>query len=78
MTAGEPLLTPAGLHRCYGSTPAGKSALLHCLAGIVVPDAGTITHRGGELSGPVRGHHADRHGGHGLPRPGGPPRTAAS
>ncbi|MFF7209451.1 ABC transporter ATP-binding protein [Streptomyces sp. NPDC008238] len=33
-----------------GPSGSGKSTLLHCLAGIVVPDAGTITYRGDELS----------------------------
>ncbi|MDX2705541.1 ABC transporter ATP-binding protein [Streptomyces sp. PA03-6a] len=33
-----------------GPSGSGKSTLLHCLAGIVVPDAGTITYRGRELS----------------------------
>ncbi|MEU1619345.1 ABC transporter ATP-binding protein [Streptomyces sp. NPDC005722] len=33
-----------------GPSGSGKSTLLHCLAGIVVPDAGTITYRGAELS----------------------------
>ncbi|MFF3254269.1 ABC transporter ATP-binding protein [Actinacidiphila glaucinigra] len=33
-----------------GPSGSGKSTLLHCLAGIVVPDSGTITYRGDELS----------------------------
>ncbi|MDX3076856.1 ABC transporter ATP-binding protein [Streptomyces sp. NPDC088354] len=33
-----------------GPSGSGKSTLLHCLAGIVLPDAGTITYDGREVS----------------------------
>jgi putative ABC transport system ATP-binding protein len=33
-----------------GPSGSGKSTLLHCLAGIVVPDSGTITYDGRELT----------------------------
>ena len=33
-----------------GPSGSGKSTLLHCLAGILVPDAGTITYDGRELT----------------------------
>ncbi|MCF3964655.1 ABC transporter ATP-binding protein [Streptomyces fuscigenes] len=34
-----------------GPSGSGKSSLLHCLAGIVVPDSGSITYEGAELTG---------------------------
>ncbi|MBP0458223.1 ABC transporter ATP-binding protein [Streptomyces montanisoli] len=34
-----------------GPSGSGKSTLLHCLAGIVVPDSGSVTYRGTELTG---------------------------
>jgi putative ABC transport system ATP-binding protein len=33
-----------------GPSGSGKSTLLHCLAGIVLPDSGTVTYAGRELS----------------------------
>ena len=33
-----------------GPSGSGKSTLLHCLAGILLPDSGTVSYRDGELS----------------------------
>ncbi|MFE7755715.1 ABC transporter ATP-binding protein [Streptomyces sp. NPDC057418] len=41
---------PGEVVAVMGPSGSGKSTLLHCLAGIVVPDAGTITYAGRELS----------------------------
>ncbi len=41
---------PGELVAVMGPSGSGKSTLLHCLAGIVMPDSGTITYDGRELS----------------------------
>ncbi|MEV6163320.1 ABC transporter ATP-binding protein [Streptomyces sp. NPDC052052] len=41
---------PGEVVAVMGPSGSGKSTLLHCLAGIVVPDQGTITYAGRELS----------------------------
>ncbi|MER5551621.1 ABC transporter ATP-binding protein [Streptomyces sp. NPDC002793] len=41
---------PGEVVAVMGPSGSGKSTLLHCLAGIVVPDEGTITYAGRELS----------------------------
>ncbi|MGW0080676.1 ABC transporter ATP-binding protein [Streptomyces sp. NPDC003393] len=41
---------PGEIVAVMGPSGSGKSTLLHCLAGIVVPDSGSITYDGRELS----------------------------
>ncbi|MGW4230576.1 ABC transporter ATP-binding protein [Streptomyces sp. NPDC004980] len=41
---------PGEVVAVMGPSGSGKSTLLHCLAGIVVPDSGTVTYAGRELS----------------------------
>ncbi|GGZ94496.1 ABC transporter ATP-binding protein [Streptomyces echinoruber] len=41
---------PGEIVAVMGPSGSGKSTLLHCLAGIVVPDSGTITYDGRELT----------------------------
>ncbi|WP_018544220.1 ABC transporter ATP-binding protein [Streptomyces sp. LaPpAH-108] len=41
---------PGEVVAVMGPSGSGKSTLLHCLAGIVLPDAGTITYSGRELT----------------------------
>ncbi|MEU5717869.1 ABC transporter ATP-binding protein [Streptomyces sp. NPDC020403] len=41
---------PGEVVAVMGPSGSGKSTLLHCLAGIVVPDSGTISYAGRELS----------------------------
>ncbi|MFJ8820405.1 ABC transporter ATP-binding protein [Streptomyces sp. NPDC102467] len=41
---------PGEVVAVMGPSGSGKSTLLHCLAGIVVPDSGSITYDGRELS----------------------------
>ncbi|MFI6699768.1 ABC transporter ATP-binding protein [Streptomyces sp. NPDC050509] len=42
---------PGEVVAVMGPSGSGKSTLLHCLAGIVLPDAGTVTYRGRDLTG---------------------------
>ncbi|MFF7252328.1 ABC transporter ATP-binding protein [Streptomyces microflavus] len=41
---------PGEVVAVMGPSGSGKSTLLHCLAGIIIPDSGTITYAGRELS----------------------------
>ncbi|MEU1125981.1 ABC transporter ATP-binding protein [Streptomyces sp. NPDC005899] len=41
---------PGEVVAVMGPSGSGKSTLLHCLAGIVVPDSGSVTYAGRELS----------------------------
>ncbi len=38
-------IRPGEVVAVLGPSGSGRSTLLHCLAGIVVPDSGTITYR---------------------------------
>ncbi|MFE3825059.1 ABC transporter ATP-binding protein [Streptomyces sp. NPDC059092] len=42
---------PGEVVAVMGPSGSGKSTLLHCLAGIVLPDSGTVTYRGRDLAG---------------------------
>ncbi|MCA1219974.1 ABC transporter ATP-binding protein [Streptomyces sp. 8L] len=44
-------VAPGEIVAVMGPSGSGKSSLLHCLAGIVVPDSGSLTYRGEELTG---------------------------
>ncbi|WP_329455882.1 ABC transporter ATP-binding protein [Streptomyces sp. NBC_01497] len=44
-------ISPGEIVAVMGPSGSGKSSLLHCLAGIVVPDSGSITYGGAELTG---------------------------
>jgi putative ABC transport system ATP-binding protein len=41
---------PGEVVAVMGPSGSGKSTLLHCLAGIVMPDSGSITYNGGEVT----------------------------
>ncbi|MFJ5221748.1 ABC transporter ATP-binding protein [Streptomyces sp. NPDC088400] len=43
-------IRPGEIVAVMGASGSGKSTLLHCLAGIVTPDSGTITYKGGPLT----------------------------